>query len=72
MYACLKLFLLKTHDKKMFNRHADGIVCTVKSNPEELLECADSLHKNLIFIRERNDGIPGPHWSQKSKEWQEN
>ena len=45
----------ETHEKKLFKRYVDDIVCTVKGNPLDYLEYAISLHKNLQFTLETPD-----------------
>ena len=41
---------------KLFKRYVDDIVCTVKGNPLDYLENANSLHKNLQFTLETPNG----------------
>ena len=41
---------------KLFKRYVDDIVCTVKGNPLDYLEYANSLHKNLQFTLETPNG----------------
>ena len=45
-----------TLELKLFKRYVDDIVCTVKGNPLDYLEYANSLHKNLQFILETPNG----------------
>ena len=41
-----------TRELKLFKSYVDDIVCTVKGNPLDYLEFANSLHKNLQFTLE--------------------
>ena len=45
-----------TLELKLFKRYMDDIVCTVKGNPLDYLEYANSLHKNLQFTLETPNG----------------
>ena len=45
-----------TQELKVFKRYVDGIVCTVKGNPLDYLEYANSLHKNLQFTLQTPNG----------------
>ena len=45
-----------TLELKLFKRYVDDIVCTVKRNPLDYLEYANSLHKNLQFTLETPNG----------------
>ena len=45
-----------TLELKLFKRYVDDIVCTVKGNPLDYLEYANSLHKNLQFTLETPNG----------------
>ena len=46
----------RTLELKLFKRYVDDIVCTVKGNPLDYLEYANSLHKNLQFTLETPNG----------------
>ena len=58
----MALFLLKEGRKgdrlelKLFKGYLDDIVCTVKGNPLDYLEYANSLHKNLQYTLETPNG----------------
>ena len=45
-----------TMELKLFKRYVDDIVCTVKRNPLDYLEYANSLHKNLQFTLQTPNG----------------
>ena len=45
-----------TLELKLFKRYVDDIVCTVKVNPLDYREYANSLHKNLQFTLETPNG----------------
>ena len=45
-----------TLELKLFKVYVDDIVCTVKGNPLDYLEYANSLHKNLQFTLETPNG----------------
>ena len=45
-----------TMELKLFKRYVDDIVSTVKGNPLDYLEYANSLHKNLQFTLETPNG----------------
>ena len=45
-----------TLELKLFKRYVDDIVCTVKGNPLNYLEYANSLHENLQFTLETPNG----------------
>ena len=47
---------MDTLELKSFKRYVDDIVCTVKENPLDYLEYANSLHKNLQFTLETPNG----------------
>ena len=42
----------RTQELRIFRRYVDDIVCTVKGDPLEYLENANSLHKHLQFTLE--------------------
>ena len=61
-YCAVKGRKEDTLELKLFKRYVDDIVCTVKGNPLDFLEYANSLHKKLQFTldtkRKWRPGIP--------------
>ena len=49
-----------TQELKLFKKYVDDIVCTVKTNPLDYIESANSLHKNLQFILDTPKGSEDP------------
>ena len=53
---CRKCTTEETQELKLFKRNVDDIMCTVKRNPRDCLEYANSLQKNLKFSVETSIG----------------
>ena len=43
----------QVEEMKLFKKYVDDIICTVRGDEDEHLKIANSLHKNLQFIKEK-------------------
>ena len=58
---CVKQSNPHSLERKFFPRYVDGIVRTVKGDPEELLNAANQLHPNLQFSLELSLSCNNPN-----------